>query len=272
MTDLGVKGYELIELIGRGAVSEVYKARQLNSGLVMAVKIVRRGSAGGARQFGQLANEFRVARQWTHPNLVRLHELVTARLVFWKLQVALAMEYVPGQTLKTGKSFTAQGFVDCYIRLADAMQYMHQNGYIHLDMKPQNVIVTPAGQAKIMDFGLCTPKGRYNPRVQGTPDFMSPEQLRKGWVDERTDIFNLGATMFSVITGKPVHMTLTSRLRTDGGPSVVSETFQSRSVEVPPELESLILQSCRPSPAERPASMARVLEKLQDIRSHLTPK
>jgi serine/threonine-protein kinase len=210
-----------------------------------------------------------VARNWTHPNLIRLHELATTRLLFWKLQVALVMEYVPGETLKSGKSFTALQFVDCCIQLAEAMHYMHQNGYIHLDMKPQNVMVTQAGQAKIMDFGLCTPKGKYNPRVQGTPDFMAPEQLRKGWVDERTDIFNLGAALFTVISGKSVQMMLTSRLRTDGGPSVVSETFQSRSVEVSPELESLILQSCRPSPAERPASMARVLEKLRDIRSRL---
>jgi serine/threonine-protein kinase len=271
MADLRVRGYELIEWIGRGASSEVYKARQLNSGQVVALKIVRRGSGEGARQFAQLANEFRVARQWTHPNLVRLHELATARLLFWKLQVALAMEYVPGETLKSGKSFTALQFVDCYIQLAEAMHYMHQHGYIHLDMKPQNVMVTQAGQAKIMDFGLCTRKGKYNPRVQGTPNFMAPEQLRKGWVDERTDVFNLGATLFTVVSGKSVQMMLTSCLRTDGGPAVVSETFQSRSVEVSPDLESLILQSCRPSPAERPATMARVLEKLQDIRSRLAP-
>jgi len=269
MADLRVKGYELIELVGRGAASEVYKARRLSSGQVVAVKVVRRGSGEGARQFGQLANEFRVARQWTHPNLVRLYELVAARLLLWKLQVALVMEYVPGETLKSGKSFTPLHFVECYVQLAEAMQYMHQHGTIHLDMKPQNVIVTPTGQAKIMDFGLCTRKGRYNPRVQGTPDFMAPEQMRKGWVDERTDIFNLGATMFSVITGKSVQMTLTSRLRTNGGPSVISETFQSRSVEVLPELESLILQSCRPSPAERPAALARVLERLHGIRDQL---
>jgi len=271
MTEPRVKGYELIELIGRGATSEVYKARQLGTGLVMAVKVVRHDSPDSARQFAQLANEFRVARQWTHPNLVRLYELVTARLLVWRLQVALAMEYVPGEMFRSGKSFTTRQIVDCYIQLADAMHYMHQHGYIHLDMKPQNVIASPTGQTKIMDFGLCTRKGRYNPRVQGTPDFMAPEQMRKGWVDERTDVFNLGATMFSVITGKSVQMTLTSRLRTNGGPSVISETFQSMSVEVPPELESLILQSCRSSPAERPASMARVLERLQNIRNQLKP-
>jgi hypothetical protein len=72
-----------------------------------------------------------------------------------------------------------------------------------------------------------------------------------------------------VITGKSVQMTLTSRQRTAGGPSVISETFQSLKVEVPPELESLILQSCRSGPAERPASMARVLERLQSVRDQL---
>ena len=264
------KGYQIIELIGQGAGSEVYKARHMTSGDIVAVKIVRRGAPGSARLFRQITNEFKVARKWTHPNLVRLHQLVTERLLLWRLQVALAMEYVPGEPLAHGGGFTTAQIVDYYAQLADAMNYMHQHGTIHLDMKPQNIIVTPEGQAKIMDFGLCTRKGRYNPRVQGTPDFMAPEQPRKGWVDERTDIFNLGATMFHVITGKSVHMTLTSRTAVNGAATVHSETFQSRSVEVPEELESLILQSCRPSPAERPATMQRVLERLEAIRSRLT--
>ncbi len=269
MAETSVKGYQILELLGRGASSEVYKARQIRSGQVVAVKVVRRGT-GGARHFRQIFNEFQVARGWEHPNLVRLHDIVTERLLFWKLQVALVMEYVPGETPRGAAGLTTRQFVDNYIQLADGLGYMHRLGYVHLDMKPQNVIVTPEGQAKIMDFGLCTRKGRYNPRVQGTPDFMAPEQLRKGWVDEQTDVFNLGATMFYVLCGKPVHMMLTHSTRLDGRASVTSETFQSMSVDVPPEIESLILQSCRPSPAERPLSMARVKERLEAIRAKLT--
>ncbi|HUW58350.1 MAG TPA: serine/threonine-protein kinase [Planctomycetota bacterium] len=266
------KGYQIIDLIGRGAGSEVYKARHMRSGEIAAVKIVRHDAPDSARLFKQITNEFKVARKWTHPNLVRLHELVAERLLLWKLQLALAMEYVPGDSLSADGNYTPRQIVDYYAQLADAMNYMHRHGYIHLDMKPQNVIVTPEGQAKIMDFGLCTRKGRYNPRVQGTPDFMAPEQPRKGWVDERTDIYNLGATLFHVITGKAVHMTLTSRTAVNGTAALQSETFQSRRVDVPPELESLILESCRPSPAERPATMERVLERLEGIRGKLTPQ
>ncbi len=265
MAELNIRGYQLIDLIGRGAGSEVYKARQMRSGDVVAVKIVRRNSTDSARQFKQLANEYKLARHWTHPNLIRLYELVTERLLLWKLQVALVMEYVEGEMLTGARKFTAEEFVHIYVQLADAMQYMHQHGYIHLDMKPQNVIVTPQGEAKIMDFGLCTRKGRYNPRVQGTPDFMAPEQLSKGWVDERTDIYNLGAAMFHAVTGKSVQMTLTSRLNNHGAASLTSETFQSLNVEVPEELQSLMLESCRSGPAERPATMARVLERLEAI-------
>lgn len=273
MAEPQVKGYQIIELIGRGAGSEVYKARRMRTGDVVAVKIVRRGSRESARLFRQIANEFKVARRWTHPNLIRLHELVTERLIFWKLQVALIMEYVPGETLMGGRKLTPGRIVDYYTQLAEAMYYMHQHGYVHLDMKPQNVMVTPEGRTKIMDFGLCTKKGRYNPRVQGTPDFMAPEQLRKGWVDERTDIFNLGATMFHVITGKSVQMTLTSRTGVNGASTVTSNTFQSLNIEVPPALESLMLESCRHSSAERPATMQRVLEKLESIRKQFkTPQ
>jgi serine/threonine-protein kinase len=269
MAELQVKGYQLIDLIGRGAGSEVYKARQMRSGEIVAVKIVRRGSAESSRLFAQIANEYKVAHAWTHPNLVRLHELVVERLLFWKLQVALAMELVPGDPLGDGAKPSTQKIISIYRKLADALFYIHERGYIHLDMKPQNVVVAESGEPKIMDFGLCMRKGRYNARVQGTPDFMAPEQLRKGWVDERTDIYNLGATMYHVVTGKSVQMTLTSRNGLAGNAQVTSNTFQSLNVEMPEELESLILESCRPSPAERPATMERVQERLAKIEKTL---
>jgi len=262
MAEPHVRGYQLIELIGTGAGSEVYKGRQMSTGDVVAVKMVRRGGPDSTRLFAQIANEYKVARGWTHPNLVRLHALIVDRLLLWKFQVALVMEYVPGETLNGEGGLTVDQMLSWYRQLADAMLYMHHHGYIHLDMKPQNVMVTPEGDMKIMDFGLCTKKGQFNARVQGTPDFMAPEQMRKGWVDERTDIYNLGATMYHVITGKSVQMTLTSRNGVAGDASVTSETFQSLNVDVPEELESLILECCRHSPAERPATMQRVIERL----------
>ena len=79
MAEPSVKGYQLIDLIGTGAGSEVYKGRQMRTGDMVAIKIVRRGGADSARLFAQIANEYRVARQWTHPNLVRLHQLVVTR-------------------------------------------------------------------------------------------------------------------------------------------------------------------------------------------------
>ena len=264
MAEPHVKGYQIIDLIGTGAGSEVYKGRQMATGEMMALKIVRRGGPDSSRLFAQITNEYRVARAWTHPSLVRLHELVVERLLLWRLQVALAMEYVPGETLG-GSRLTVVQILSHYRQLAEAMLYMHQHGFIHLDMKPQNVMVTPDDDVRIMDFGLCTRKGQYNARVQGTPDFMAPEQMRKGWVDERTDIYNLGATMYHVITGKSVQMTLTSRNGVAGEASVTSNTFQSLNTEIPEELESLILECCRPSPAERPATMERVIERLDRI-------
>ena len=191
MRKLRVKGYKLIELLGRGAGSEVYKARQLSSGDLVALKVIRRSGAPSARFFKQIANEFRVARDWSHPNLVELYELLNGRFLIWRLQTALAMEYVPGETLDCHDELTGARMVDYYRQVAAGMKYMHDRGYVHLDMKPQNIIVTDDGIAKIMDFGLCIPRGTRNPRVQGTPAFMSPEQVRKGKVDERTDIYNL---------------------------------------------------------------------------------
>ena len=276
-----VKGYELIAEIGSGASSTVWRARDLESGSICAVKIVDRGNGVDSRYFRQMANEYRIARHFNHPNLAQVYALVTSRVLFWTTQMALAMEYVPGvglADLRQTEKLDASRLVNLYIQLADALGYMHSQGMVYLDMKPHNVIVTAEGQAKVMDFGLCMPKGNYNRRVQGTPDFMAPEQIRMGWVDERTDVYNLGATMFYLITGNSVQMTLTSRQSLanngrngagNGTATVESQTFRSLDVDVPEALESLILASCRPQPAERPHTMAQVLADLRRIVSRL---
>ncbi len=268
-----VKGYELIAQIGSGAVSSVWRARDLRNGNICAVKIIARADGADRRHFRQMTNEYRAARNFCHPNLARLYNLIPSRILFWTTQMALAMEYVPGvhlADLRQAEKLDAARLVNIYIQLAEGMAYMHAQNIIHLDMKPHNVILTPQGEAKIVDFGLCRAKGNYNHRVQGTPDFMAPEQIKMGWVDERTDIYNLGATMFYLVTGNSVQMTLTSRNgHSNGKASVASQTFRSLEVEIPEALESLILASCRHQPAERPHTMTQLLGDLRLIAGHL---
>ena len=270
-----VKGYELIARIAYGAGSTVWRARALKTGEICALKIASRSDGVDSRHFRQIVNEYRTARRFDHPNLARVHELISSRVLFLVTQMALAMEYVPGVNLaelRQKKKLSAAHLLDLYMQLAEGLSYMHSQNVVHLDMKPQNVIVTPEGQVKIVDFGLCMPAGNYNRRVQGTPDFMAPEQIRMGWVDERTDVYNLGATMFYLITGNSVQMTLTARNGNGNGngkATVASQTFRSLKIDVPGPLESLILASCRPQPAERPHTMAQVLADLHDIASKL---
>jgi eukaryotic-like serine/threonine-protein kinase len=270
-----VKGYELIAQVGAGACSTIWRARDLKTGSICAVKIASRREGADSRHFRQMVNEFRVTRRLNHPNLARIDEIIPSRVLFWTYRMALAMEYVPGVTLaqlRERESLDAKRLVNIYIQLADGLGFMHSQDIIHLDMKPHNVIITPEGQAKIVDFGLARSKGNYNSRVQGTPDFMAPEQIRMGWVDERTDVYNLGATMFYLVTGKSVQMTLTSRNghgNGNGKAVVESQTFRSMEVEVPDALESLILASCRQAPAERPHTMAQVVAELRTIAAEL---
>ena len=94
---------------------------------------------------------------------------------------------------------------------------------------------------------------------------MAPEQLNKGWVDERTDIFNLGATAFSILSGRSIQMMLTNRVGNNGNAHVTSDTYHTMHVDIPEGLKSLILECCRPSPAERPHSMKQVIERLDEL-------
>lgn len=267
-----VKGYELIAQIASGAKSHIWRARQLSTGDAYAVKIVQRGHGVDERYFRQMENEYRIARRFNHPNLARVYEFIPSGFLFWTFQVAVVVELVPGPNLAelaVSQPLPLPRLIDLYIQLADGLGYMHSQGFVHLDMKPHNVVVTSDDKAKIVDFGLCMPTGQYNPRIQGTPAFMAPEQIVKGRVDERTDIYNLGATMFYILTGKSAQIMLTQR-NGNGKSGVADQAFRSLSVDIPEELEALIMTSCRPNPADRPWTMNDVATRLRDVAQQMS--
>jgi TolB-like protein len=209
--DLGA--YRILEKLGEGGMGEVYRARDTRLGRTVAIKVLAAAVAGDSERRERFLQEARATAALSHPNISALYEIGDENG-----QLYLVFEFVPGETLAAaiaGRPLNPRRALDLSIQMADAMADAHAAGIVHRDIKPDNVIVTPKGHAKILDFGLATWTSGGTEREQaatvvataagttlGTVAYMSPEQALGEAVDERTDIFSLGIVLFEMLTGK----------------------------------------------------------------------
>jgi serine/threonine protein kinase len=197
-------------------MGEVYRARDTRLGRTVAIKVMTAGVAGDPERRERFLRDARAAIVLSHPNIAALYEIGEEQD-----QLFLVFEFVPGETLKTaigGRPLNARRAIDHAIQIADALADAHVEGVVHRDIKPDNIIVTPKGNAKILDFGLAawtdggaerehaaradTVMANGTGATLGTVAYMSPEQALGERVDHRTDIFSLGIVLFEMLTGK----------------------------------------------------------------------
>ena len=263
--------YELASRIGRGAGATISLAYERLSRRPVAIKHVVRHSAADDRFIVQVETEYRVASQLNHPYLRRCYELIRLRKWLRTRELFLVMEYVEGERLEDRCPQRLDEIVAVFMKVAEGLHAMHLAGWIHADIKPNNVLLCPDGGLKIIDFGQSCPLGYRKTRLQGTPDFMAPEQVQRQRLDHRTDIFNLGATMYWVVTGK--------WFKTMMPPPAASRKIEIESVRgslppheinplVPLSLSKLITDCCETRPEDRPQDMRKVILRL-DVAQHL---
>jgi serine/threonine protein kinase len=138
-------------------------------------------------------------------------------------KVHLLIEYVNGKTLDTMPRIRLPQLVQIFEKVASALVHMHRRGVCHADLKPNNIMLSRTGDVKLIDFGLAWIKGESKRRVQGTPEYMAPEQVKKSMVNERTDLYNFGATMYRLVTWRHPPATLSLE---DGGIPVDAKTWE----------------------------------------------
>ena len=178
------------------------------------------------------------------------------------------MELVNGHPINEHlpEAFTA--IIDVFIKTAQALQSMHMLKLVHCDLKPNNLMLDAAGTVKVIDFGQACPVGTEKPRVQGTPDFIAPEQVRLKPVSFQTDVYNFGATLYWALTRQrvPTLYTIAKAER-----HVLKEQQYPPPVElnpsVPERLSKLVMECLRYRPAERPVNMQEVLDVLEMYRT-----
>lgn len=210
-----IPGYELIKKVGKGAMAEVWSARQISLDRIVAVKILPRKMSDNRDFVERFYKEGKAAAKLSHNNIVQAIDVGESpdHLHYF------AMEFVEGKTLYDmmaappngeGKSFSEAEALDIGIQMADALAHAHQRGLIHRDVKPKNIILTPQGIAKLTDLGLARQMDdkraaeMESGKAYGTPYYISPEQIRGDVdIDFRADIYSLGATLYHIMTGRP---------------------------------------------------------------------
>ena len=187
-------------------------------------------------------------------------------------KVHLLIEYAPGKTLDQSIRLTLPWLVQVFAKIAAGLVHMHRRNVYHADLKPNNIILTKAGDIKIIDFGLAWIKGEPKERVQGTPEYMAPEQSKKATANERTDIYNFGATMYRLATGKLPPSTIGS----SGNTSIEAKLFANMLKPVkelapttPTALCELIHYCLAYDSKKRPERVSDVLHELEGLVEQL---
>ena len=258
--------YEIIQLLGEGGMGAVYKAHDRELERDVALKLIRAELARNPEILARFKQELILARQVTHRNVIRIFDLGQADGFKF-----ITMEYLEGRDLKVvlrekGK-FPPEEAAKIILQICRALEAAHSEGVIHRDLKPQNIMLDANGRAYVMDFGIA--RSAYLPGMTqtgalvGTPEYMSPEQAKGEKLDERSDLFSLGAILYELLIGQsPYHSdtplaSLWRRLQEKAKP--VSEIDPS----IPKPLSDIVAKALEIEPKDRFASATEFAQYLE---------
>ncbi len=266
---LELPGYQVIQFIGSGARSTIWEVRNTATNEVHALKRVVKSTSEDSRFLEQAINEYEVGSQLNHPGVRKILDIHRIRRWMVLKEIRVFMEYVQGQSVQQSRPTDIQETIRIFITVGAALAHMNTKGIVHADTKPNNIIVSKDGTAKVIDFGQSCPIGTVKTRIQGTPDFIAPEQVHRHPVDGRTDVFNFGATLYWTLAGRPIPTVLPKEgsLTLNNGQRV--PPVEQFNPDVPKSLTKLIVDCVELNPTQRPASMNEVVSRLTLIAKQL---
>jgi len=260
-----ISKYIASDIIGRGAFSIVYGGIHAGLKMPVAIKMMKHDMAMNPDFLKSFKNEAKIIAKLNHENIVRVYDIEERyRTVF------IIMERLTGTTLdvllKSVYRLPPQRIVNYLIQICKGLQYAHQHGIVHQDIKPANVFILPDDKIKILDFGLACPVGSEN-FLTGTPFYMSPEQVQCFPVDQRSDIYSLGLVVYEMLTGKrPFEEKDQWRIMEMRANSDIPDPT-SEIPDLPETLREFILKACARDPSNRYQDIPEALEALKPLTS-----
>jgi serine/threonine protein kinase len=206
--DVSIPGYRVLRTLGVGGMATVYLAEQQSLEREVALKVMAPALAANADFCQQFLKEGRITAKLSHPNLVTVHDIGSYRGTYY-----MASEYLPAGTLRE-RLHPGLGVAEALAiarDVASGLNYAHEMGFVHRDVKPGNILFRASGSAVLADFGIAKAIKSISSVTMagnaiGTPDYMSPEQAQATPVDGRTDLYSLGAVLFEMLTGRPPYV------------------------------------------------------------------
>jgi serine/threonine-protein kinase len=276
VTETQVDGYRLLNMMMTGQTSQVWEVAEISSGRHFALKMLLPEHVKSQEQRHLLFHEADVGIQIVHPKVIRMLTIVKD-----KDHPYVVMEFFPSTNLKLRlmhkDPFIKEHFKEIIDQAATALAYMHERGWVHRDVKPDNVLVNASAEVRIIDFALAQRMSRRRGRglfggkkkvkIQGTRSYMSPEQIRGEGLDARADVYSFGATMYELLTGRPPFVAsnpsdlLTKQLTDKPTPP------QIYNPEIADDLSNLIIRMLNKRREERPKDFHEFLAKFRSLRS-----
>jgi len=267
---LQVPGYEVMQFLGSGARSTIWQVRERHSNSLFALKRVVKRQTTDTRFLQQAVNEYNVASRLDHHTIRRILRIRRIKKWLSVREIHLIMELCQGQNVQNDRPKDIAEVIRIFVEVGEALVHMNGRGYVHADMKPNNILVAPDGTVKIIDLGQSCPIGTVKERIQGTPDFIAPEQVHRQPLNARTDVYNFGASLYWTVTGKPIPTILPKK----GGYNLVSDNSVSPpeelNPEVPASLSNLVTHCIRINAGNRPSSMTEVVSRLNVIAASVS--
>ncbi|MHC4287464.1 MAG: serine/threonine protein kinase [Planctomycetota bacterium] len=272
---IDIDGYTILRRIGTGARSIIYLAVEEATRKRVAIKRAVLEAPEDTRIFKQIETEYKVSNEIDHPYIRKCYELIRSRKLFRTNELIMTMEFFDGQSLEDQKRLSLIDVLLIFRLVAVALNAMHEKGFVHCDIKPNNILFDNRGGIKIIDLGQSCRLGQIKKRIQGTPDYIAPEQVRREHLSHRTDIFNLGATMYWALTGKNVPTLIPKKnefgIAVDGSAPVKSP--HELLPRIPKSLSDLVMICVSEKPSNRPSNMLEITRQLDElIREIAGPK
>jgi hypothetical protein len=262
--DIAIPGYKILRPIGEGGMASVFLAVQESLDREVALKVMAPALAANSEFTERFLKEGKITAKLQHQNLVTVYDIGAHAGVYY-----LAAEYIPGGTLKeriTEGTLSIGEILDIMVEMARGLDFAHQKGFVHRDVKPGNILFRKDGSVVLADFGIAKAMDSSSSSTVagasiGTPDYMSPEQARAEPVDGRSDLYSLGTVLYEMLTGAPPYQA--------ADPFTVALMHVTQPVPtLPPEyawMQPLIDRTMNKQPAERVQTGAILADEIHEL-------
>lgn len=263
-----ISGYGIVDLIGSGGMSRVYRAVDEKNGRLVALKVQQIYSVPGSYELELFKREAEILKSLDHPNIVKFYEAGERNG-----QRFIAMDYIDGidlsTLLKNFRQVSVSVAISVITRVANALSYVHGKHFVRLDLKPSNIMLSKAGGVYLIDFGTAKSISTTSADTFiGTPMYMSPEAYEGKGLDVRSDIYSLGVVLYEMITGSRLFkgLSVTQLMREK------SNTIRlnlPEHLDIPPKLEEIIFRCLRKSPEDRFQDVEELIAELKTVSTSI---